>query len=519
MENKKIKFLVIPAIMAVIIASGLTAIPESGNGNENGGFENFENITTHTYEPFNPATVENEEEILNQIIGTEEMEFLNSLGDVEALIYGHAYSVGIFDPTTTEWIVILSSDNENESRVGVFRLDFETLEIKDTYTRSFTESAELSVDEAIVLMENKLGDRPHAIDEVIENDVERIGTNYVLTYPAHDFGGTIIVNENAGEVVFYGTTVWNGTGGVIAPERAELEPIPIPPENLPDPSNYGVTGLEVNPTEAEVWEQIEVTVDVVNEDNYEGPMEVELKIDEEIRKTNRISLKPGEEGTVTFQISKSEADNYLVQAGDFEKELEVKRTGPEPITQQGSDNFISEPFELVEGLAILNLEYEGEVNFTAYLVGEEAEEKLAVLDISAGSYNGSRVLIVSEGEKISPGEYRLEVETSGNWNVEIEIPHIKDAPEAPKQIVGDGDFVSDPFVFDGDNLDLTLRHDSDTETMVSLYSLDGKLIDSIYLEGNTPGSEEVFEINDDFDIESNIYYLEVNSTGLWGIRL
>jgi len=139
------------------------------------------------------------------------------------IVYLHPYSVGMFDPSTAEWIVIISSISEtlNETKIAIFRLDYQTLFLKKAYTSSYSVNDKLSLEESITIMEEEMTKDPYGSGggSVNSEKVKLLGGNYVYSYPASDFGGTIIVNRCAGVAIFYATTVWDGVGRLIIPEE------------------------------------------------------------------------------------------------------------------------------------------------------------------------------------------------------------------------------------------------------------------------------------------------------------
>ena len=145
----------------------------------------------------------------------DEAKFVISGKNSSVIVYMHAYTVGIFNPKTAEWIVIVSSIPEitTEIRMAIFRLDYQTSNMKKAYEFSYPVGGELTLEESIAIMEDEIG-RPA--------DSERImflGGNYIYSYSPIDFGGTIIVNKYSGKTIFYATIVWAGTGRLIIPEE------------------------------------------------------------------------------------------------------------------------------------------------------------------------------------------------------------------------------------------------------------------------------------------------------------
>lgn len=150
----------------------------------------------------------------------DETKFVTAENSYSVLVFMHPYSVGMFDPSTGEWIIIVSSipETPNEVKVAIVRLDYQTFHLKKAYEFSYVVQLGLTLDDVITTMEEKIVEAGEWAPEISSGEVELLGGNYIYSYPAIDFGGTIIVNKYVGEPIFYATTVWAGVGHLIIPE-------------------------------------------------------------------------------------------------------------------------------------------------------------------------------------------------------------------------------------------------------------------------------------------------------------
>jgi hypothetical protein len=175
-------------------------------------------VTLHTYAvyPWENETQEQAPVLWDKVKERDEARFVTSEENSSVIVYMHPYRIGIFDPRTAEWIVIVSSipENTTEVRVAIFRLDYQTSYLKIAYKFSYPTVEELTLEESIAIMRNEVWD----IDPMFMERLKLLGGNYIYPYPACDFGGTIIVNKYAGRTVFHATTVWMGTGKLKIPE-------------------------------------------------------------------------------------------------------------------------------------------------------------------------------------------------------------------------------------------------------------------------------------------------------------
>jgi hypothetical protein len=160
----------------------------------------------------------------------DEAKFVTSEKSYSSIVFIHPYTVGAFDPSTAEWVVVVSSipEKTRETKISIFRLDYQTFDLKKAYKFSYPLGEELTLDDAVTIMEEEMT-RELYPSKVDREKVVLLGGNYVYSYPASDFRGTIIVNKYAGKAIFYATTVWDGTGRLIIPAEVEITPPPPHP--------------------------------------------------------------------------------------------------------------------------------------------------------------------------------------------------------------------------------------------------------------------------------------------------
>ncbi len=171
--------------------------------------------------PFENETREHAPTLWSKVKDFDEAKSVVSEKNFSVIVYMHPYQVGLFNPSTAEWIVIVSSIPEmtNEVKVAIFRLDYQTCDVKKAYGFGYPVADELTLEEGIaVITEEMTRDPIGSKNPVISERVKLLGGNYVYSYSPTDFGGTVIVNKYARIAIFYATTVWLGTGGLFIPE-------------------------------------------------------------------------------------------------------------------------------------------------------------------------------------------------------------------------------------------------------------------------------------------------------------
>ena len=182
---------------------------------------------TYTLPQFRGHWLENETQehastVWKKVKEFDEAKFVISEKNFSVIVYIHPYTVGGFDPSIAEWVVIVSSIPEmtsKEARIAIFRLDYQTFLLKKAYKFGYPADDEFTLEESMDIMEEEMTNDPYWSRSVNREEVQLLGGNYIYSYPAMDFGGTIIVNKYIGMVIFYATTVWDGAGRLIIPEE------------------------------------------------------------------------------------------------------------------------------------------------------------------------------------------------------------------------------------------------------------------------------------------------------------
>lgn len=180
-------------------------------------------------EIFTPTEIRPENEtrkyvstVWGKIKSSDEAKFVTSEKSYSAIMFVHPYTVGAFDPSTAEWVVVISSipKMEKDVKTAIFRLDYQTFDLKKTYKFNYSVIKELALEEGIAIMEEEMRKESYGSKFVDREKVIVLDGNYIYTQPAVDFGGNIIINKYAGRAIFYATTVWEGRGMLIIPEKS-----------------------------------------------------------------------------------------------------------------------------------------------------------------------------------------------------------------------------------------------------------------------------------------------------------
>lgn len=177
---------------------------------------------TYAFPGWENETQERASTVWAKVRDFDEAIFVTSEKNFSVIVYMHPYSVGFFDPSTAEWIVIVSSIPEmtNETKLAIFRLGYQTFDMKKAYKFSYPVEDMLTLEESIAIMEEELTKDPYEDPGPVDSKkVRLLGGNFIYSYSPWDFAGTIIVNRYARKVIFYATTIWDGTGELKIPEE------------------------------------------------------------------------------------------------------------------------------------------------------------------------------------------------------------------------------------------------------------------------------------------------------------
>ena len=110
---------------------------------------------------------------------------------------------------------------------------------------------------------------------------------------------------------------------------------------LPKPAEFKVTDLNITPAEAEVRQQVTISVKVTNIGEEEGSYTVDLKVDGVVVGSKMVTLARGESTTVTFELAKEKVGMYDIEVASLKGSFSVREILPPP------------PWELYAAIAVV----------------------------------------------------------------------------------------------------------------------------------------------------------------------
>ena len=201
---------------------------------------------------------------------------------------------------------------------------------------------------------------------------------------------------------------------------------------------------------------------------------------------------------------KTEDASLLDKVGaDRSPGAEAERTETAPGLSLEGKGKKSQTFNAGGGLTIIKLAHRGPSNFVV-LYGQGQATQLLVNEV--GLYEGSRAL------GLPAGDYILEIDTTGDWAVQIDqsVPTTAEAP--PQTLSGDGQAATKFFSLKPGTARFRVSHEGDGFFAPYLLKADGTGLTNLANElGKFSGDKTV-------DIAAEgVYVVDVSANGPWSI--
>ncbi|OVE83187.1 hypothetical protein [Natronolimnobius baerhuensis] len=176
---------------------------------------------------------------------------------------------------------------------------------------------------------------------------------------------------------------------------------------------------------------------------------------------------------------------------------------PEPQTFSGSGAAVESGIDIVGNLTVVDAEHQGESNFQVSLVGDGEFDDNFVNEI--GDYAGETA------DLIDAGEYMLDVEADGNWEVEIRQPRAASGDSLPQSLEDDRNRVLGAFEFDGTHV-AEGSHSGESNFAVHVYAAEAQFGELVFNEIGQYEGETTFG----FD---GVGWVAVVADGDWSLEL
>ena len=204
---------------------------------------------------------------------------------------------------------------------------------------------------------------------------------------------------------------------------------------------------------------------------------------------------------------------------------------------RGSGDSLSPSVNLSAGVVIVDVNYEGtssgilEIEFLK-TDGSDSHRFLYKFIPEGEDYYGAHASnVYSRGAALSPGSYRIQINSEGSWHVDVSQPRRDTGIELPRFVQGSGDGGSFAFSFSSGLVPIYYEYSGPADRSgsllaITLYKMDGSETERIIYDFVTAdelpksgiASVTVHESSGG-DITPGVYLLRVQSEGNWRIAL
>lgn len=218
--------------------------------------------------------------------------------------------------------------------------------------------------------------------------------------------------------------------------------------------------------------------------------------------TTERTYEEGREYMVTLTVTDANG-----QTDEASQSVQVTAPPPEPLEFSGSGDHATEIFTTQQKLLRVDLSHTGESNFAVWLKTDQGEDEELMAN-KIGTYEGSRFFIPPAGD------YLLDIDADGSWNVVIEQPRYQTGETPPFNLGETGDTASSPLQLEEGLARFEMTHDGDSNFAIWLYSAEGQRIALLANEIGQYEGSTTENIPQD-----GIYVMDIVADGSWTIEV
>lgn len=204
------------------------------------------------------------------------------------------------------------------------------------------------------------------------------------------------------------------------------------------------------------------------------------------------------EGEPTADNEEGASENSEPEGTEEPEEVDQ----PEAQSFSGSGAEVEQDISISGGLTVVEATHSGEENFQVSLVGGEFDDLFVNV---IGEYDGETAALIGEGE------YTLDVEADGDWEVEIRQPRAASGDSLPQSLEGDTPEVHGPFEFDGSHV-AAGSHSGEGNFQAHVYPAEGSFGELVFNEVGQYEGETTFR-------HSGVGWVAVQADGDWSLEL
>jgi hypothetical protein len=215
----------------------------------------------------------------------------------------------------------------------------------------------------------------------------------------------------------------------------------------------------------------------------------------------------GDDQRDPFNTQITQDDNQQTSQDNVQQSSRLTRnTEAQPIKVSGKGKQATKKFNLEAGLSVFDINSDGDSNLIIRVLDNNGREIDTVFN-QIGAFNGQRGIYIPK-----KGTYLLEVDSNGNWDINIEQPRPAEGQTTPTTFEGKG-YKTTPFIkLDKGLAVFKLNHSGESRFKVSLFDQDGRAAGHLV---NTLGP---FSGSKPVPVEKpGIYFLNVAADGDWTV--
>lgn len=282
---------------------------------------------------------------------------------------------------------------------------------------------------------------------------------------------------------------------------------------------FEFTDISPGDESVEQGESIDVTATVENTGTREGTGEINfelgddnLDLDDPLTSSFEVTLEPGGEANPGRLVDTGQLDagpygyTFTSEDDEISSILTVTQptiTEPDPYSFSGTGQSVESGIEIEGGLTVVEATHDGDLSFVVSLVGGPGRENEFISWI--GGFDGARA------DSIDSGEYRLEVDADGSWEVEVRQPRSATGDSLPVSLSGTAPDVIGPIQFEGEHV-VAGTHGETGPFIVRVYRMNG-LSRLIFNEAVGEFDGETTVTLDD------VGWVDVNADGNWTVDI
>lgn len=293
----------------------------------------------------------------------------------------------------------------------------------------------------------------------------------------------------------------DGEGGADDSDEEEEEEV--------EPASFEVVSVD-HPDEVSTGEEHTFSFTVENTGGEDGTFEEQLEFSlegsDQWENIGTVQLDVAAGETETWESNPTafdQAGSLQFRLGDTEWGYDVTITAPETQSFSGSGQEVRQGISIQGGLTVVRATHSGESNFQVSLANDSEFNDNFINVI--GDFDGAQADLIEEGE------YILEVNADGNWEIDLEQPRSGQGESLPTSFSGSGPDVVGPVQFGGTGV-ATGEHDGESNFQVQIYPMTGSFGEVVFNEIGSFEGETTYS----FD---TIGWVDINADGNWSVEL